>query len=183
MANVELNIHVQIAELQKGLEKVKQGQKDLATQSTKTSKTMQSNMQQTGQVANQLKGALTGLFAVGTAVQLAKSIIGVRMEFEKFEAMLKVALGSAEAANREFAKIQNFAAKTPFSVRELTDSFVRLVNQGFKPTTKQMTAMGDIAATMGKDFIQLTEAIIDAQTGEFKRLKEFGIHASKQEIK
>ena len=180
MANVELNIHVQIKDLQKGLKKVEASQKRLAVQSTKTSKTMQSNLQKTSQVAGQLKGALTGLFAVGTAVQLAKSIIGVRVEFEKFGAMLKVALGSAEAANREFEKIQQFASNTPFSVRELTDSFVRLVNMGFKPTTKEMTAMGDLAAAMGKDFIQLTEAIIDAQTGEFERLKEFGVRASKQ---
>ena len=180
MANVELNIRVQIEDLQKGLKKVEAGQKKLAAQSTKTHKTMQSNMQQTSGVANQLKGAMTGLFAVGTAVQLAKSIIGVRVEFEKFGAMLKVALGSAEAANREFEKIQQFASNTPFSVRELTDSFVRLVNMGFKPTTKEMTAMGDLAAAMGKESIQLTEAIIDAQTGEFERLKEFGIRASKQ---
>ena len=180
MANVELNIHAQIKDLQKGLKKVEESQKKLAVQSTKTSRTMQSNLQKTSQVAGQLKGALTGLFAVGTAVQLAKSIIGVRVEFEKFGAMLKVALGSAEAANREFEKIQQFASNTPFSVRELTDSFVRLVNMGFKPTTKEMTAMGDLAAAMGKDFIQLTEAIIDAQTGEFERLKEFGVRASKQ---
>lgn len=180
MADVVLNIKAQIADLQKDMKKVQQGQKELAQQSTKTHKTMQTNMEKTSGVANQLKGAITGVFAVGTAVQLAKSVINVRVEFEKFEAMLKVALGSAEAANREFSKIQQFASDTPFSVRELTDSFVRLVNQGFKPTQKEMKSMGDLAAAMGKDFIQLTEAIIDAQVGEFERLKEFGIRASKQ---
>ena len=63
---------------------------------------------------------------------------------------------------------------------ELTDSFVRLANQGFKPTSDEMQKLGDIASSTGKDFLQLTEAIIDAQVGEFERLKEFGIRASKQ---
>jgi hypothetical protein len=43
-----------------------------------------------------------------------------------------------------------------------------------------MRQLGDLAASTGKEFIQLTEAIIDAQVGEFERLKEFGIRASKQ---
>ena len=180
MAKVELDIRAQIKDLNKGLKSTQTQLKDLQTKSKQTSKEMQSNMNQTSKVAGDLKASLAGVFAVGTAVSLAKSIITVRAEFEKFEAMLKVALGSAEAANREFDKIKQFAATTPFSVRELTDSFVRLVNQGFKPTQKEMKAMGDLAAAMGKDFIQLTEAIIDAQVGEFERLKEFGIRASKE---
>ena len=180
MANVELNIHVQIAELQKGLKEVKQGQKDLAAQSAKTSKIMQSNMQQTGQVANQLKGTLTGLFAVGTAVQLAKSIINIRAEFEKYEAVLRVALGSAEAANREFDKIKRFASETPFSVKGLTEAFVKLTSFGLKPTIKQMRAMGDLAAATGQDFLQLAQAVTSAATGEFDMLKQFNIKAQKQ---
>ena len=36
MANVELNIHVQVKELQKNLKKVEAGQKKLAAQSGKT---------------------------------------------------------------------------------------------------------------------------------------------------
>jgi len=180
MAKVELDIRAQIGELNKGLKNAQTGLKKLEGQSEKTNKAMQQNMKETGKFASDLKSTFVGVFAIGTAVSLAKSILNVRVEFEKFNAMLKVALGSAEAANREFDKIQKFAAETPFSVRELTDSFVRLVNQGFKPTTKQMRAMGDIAAAMGKDFIQLAEAVIDAQVGEFERLKEFGIRASKE---
>tara|TARA_A100001201_G_scaffold84233_2_gene74707 strand:- start:84 stop:1553 length:1470 start_codon:yes stop_codon:yes gene_type:complete len=43
-----------------------------------------------------------------------------------------------------------------------------------------MRKLGDLASSTGKEFVQLTEAIIDAQVGEFERLKEFGIRASKQ---
>jgi hypothetical protein len=39
----------------------------------------------------------------------------------------------------------------------------------------QMRSMGDLASSVGKSFDQLAEAILDAQSGEFERLKEFGI--------
>lgn len=59
----------------------------------------------------------------------------------------------------------------------LTGVFVKLANAGFRPTGQQMTKLGDLASSTGKQMDQLAEAIIDAQTGEFERLKEFGIRA------
>ena len=53
------------------------------------------------------------------------------------------------------------------------------VNRGVLPTQDEMTKLGDLASSQGKGFDQLTEAMLDAQTGEFERLKEFGIKASK----
>jgi hypothetical protein len=76
--------------------------------------------------------------------------------------------------------IKDFAAKTNFSVLELTQNYVKLANQGFIPTQNELRKLADLANSTGKNFDQLTEAIIDAQTGEFERLKEFGIRASKE---
>lgn len=77
------------------------------------------------------------------------------------------------------AMITKFAAETPFQVDELTASYVKLANRGVEPTMEQMRMMGDLASSQGKGFDQLVEAALDAQTGEFERLKEFGIRASK----
>jgi hypothetical protein len=96
------------------------------------------------------------------------------------EAVLTTALGSNSAAKAAMDQIVDFASSTPFQVNELTDSFVKLANRGFVPTMEQMRQMGDVASSVGKSFDQLTEAILDAQTGEFERLKEFGIKASAQ---
>lgn len=125
---------------------------------------------------NLLKGAVAtlGLGLIG------REIISVTSEFQKFEAVLKNTLGSNSAAQIALSEIQEFAAVTPFSVQELTQSFVKLANQGFKPTTEELRKLGDLASSTGKGFDQLTEAIIDAQVGEFERLKEFGIRAQKQ---
>lgn len=121
-----------------------------------------------------------GLFAVDKLLDFGRSVFNVTAEFQKFEAVLTNTLGSNSAANAALRQITEFAAKTPFQVNELTGSFVKLANQGFVPTLNQMRSLGDLASAMGKSFDQLTEAIIDAQTGEFERLKEFGIRAQKQ---
>ena len=108
-----------------------------------------------------------------------RSAIQTRTEFSRYEAVLSNTLGSQKEANKEFAMLKEFAAKTPFQLNELTGAYVKLTNQGFKPTKKEMSSLGDLASAMGKSFDQLTEAIIDAQVGENERLKEFGIRAQK----
>ncbi len=123
---------------------------------------------------------IAGAFSVGAIVNFGQKILETRAEFQKFEAVLTNTLGSNSAAQSVLSRIQILAAKTPFSVKELTESFVKLANQGFKPTNDELIKLGDLAASQGKSFDQLTEGIIDAQTGEFERLKEFGIRASKE---
>lgn len=124
--------------------------------------------------------ALAGALAAVSFAQLGREIIAITSEFQKFEAVLTNTLGSQSEAQAALNQIREFAAKTPFSVQELTASFVKLANQGFEPTADEMRRLGDLASSTGKSFDQLTEAIIDAQTGEFERLKEFGIRAQKQ---
>jgi len=154
----------------------KKKMQDTASETEKTSKKVNKSAKGIGTAIKAIMGAAV----VGLAVKLTGAMIKVRAEFEKYESMLKVALGSQDAAARSMKQLTEFASKTPFQLNELTDSFVKLVNQGINPTEQQMTNMGDLAAAMGKDFVQLTEAIIDAQTGEFERLKEFGIRATKE---
>jgi hypothetical protein len=132
-----------------------------------------------GGIAKTVGPALAGVFALDKLKDFVGQVVNITAEFQKFEAVLTNTLGSNSAARRALADITKFASVTPFSVRELTDSFVRLANQGFKPSIQELRKLGDLASSTGKQFDQLTEAIIDAQTGEFERLKEFGIRASK----
>ena len=124
-------------------------------------------------------GLLAGFFAVSSLKDFAVQVFNVTAEFQKLSAVLTNTLGSSSAAQGAMSSIQKFASQTPFSVQELTSSFVKLANQGFTPTVDQLRKLGDLASSTGKGFDQLAEAIIDAQTGEFERLKEFGIRASK----
>jgi len=128
-----------------------------------------------GKSMKDLKNFIGAAFAVDTLMQFGKAVVNTTAEFQKMEAVLTNTLGSGSAAKIAMDQIVNFAQKTPFQVAELTDAFVKLANRGFVPTMKQMTSMGDLASSVGKSFDQLAEAILDAQSGEFERLKEFGI--------
>jgi hypothetical protein len=124
--------------------------------------------------------ASAGLSFITNSISgLANSIIDTTAKYERFGAVLTNTLGSKSAAQESFKMIADFAAKTPFQVDEITDSFVKFANRGMKLTKEELGNLGDIAASQGKSFGQLTEAILDAQTGEFERLKEFGIRGSK----
>lgn len=120
-------------------------------------------------------GVVVGLFN-----RLKNNIIGTRQEFEKYEAVLTVSLGSHKEARKEMAMIVDIASNTPFQVNELTNSYVKLTNYGLQPTREELIKIGDVTASVGKSFDQYVEAIADATQFEFERLKEFGIRASKQ---
>ena len=148
--------------------------------------TVKDEMGQSVPKANLFKEAL-GLAGIVVSVEavvdgvigIGKAIFDTTAKFETYSAVLKNALGSESAAQLAMHDIQTMAAKTPFSVDELTSSFIKFVNRGLKPSMEDMKKMADIAASQGKSFDQFTEAVLDAGTGEFERLKEFGIQASK----
>jgi hypothetical protein len=121
--------------------------------------------------------SLGAAFSVGAVISFGKAVIDTTAEFQKMEAVLTNTLGSQSAAKVAMDQIVEFASKTPFQVDELTNAFVKLANRGFVPTIKEMTSLGDLASSTGKSFDQLAEATLDAMTGEFERLKEFGVRA------
>jgi len=129
----------------------------------------------TGSIFN-LKTSVIGLAGAVGFGALFKSVLQTGAAFEDYAATLKVVLGDQEKANKALEWIQEFAKTTPYEVRQLTESFVRLAAYGIKGEDVLGT-LGDTAAAMGKDIMQAVEALADAQTGEFERLKEFGVKA------
>ena len=117
------------------------------------------------------------LGAVASIGVIGKTILDTTAKFEKFGIVLKNTLGETKGAEA-LTMIANFAATTPFQLDEVTGAFIKMANQGFVPTQAEMVKLGDLASSTGKSFDQLGEALLDAQTGQFERLKEFGIKAS-----
>ena len=168
----ELNVKItaDVADLKKDLAKM---EKAIKGSSKKSEASMSGAMKKIG-------GAVAGAFAVQGIISFSQKIIEVRSEFERFEAVLTNTLGSSGEARLALLDIKEMASRTPFSVAQLSDSFVKLTNYGLMPTMEAMRQYGDLASAVGKDFGQLAEAVADATTGEFERLKEFGIRASKE---
>jgi len=126
-----------------------------------------------------MMGGVGLLYSAGSmAMGMVNQTFDATAKYEKMSTILRNTFQNNEKARDSMSMIVDFAAKTPFQIDELTDSFIRLVNRGFTPSMSQMTLLGDLASSQGKGFTQLTEAILDAETGEFERLKEFGIKAS-----
>ncbi len=159
------------SEVLKRLEEIKQ----------KIKGTAQTADLETNNVSDSFKSmarGMAGAFTFAAAAQFRQKLIDVRGEFQKFEAVLKNSLGSESAAAESMQMLTDIASNTPFQLDSLTQSYVKLVNQGFKPTRAELIKLGDLASSTGKGFDQLAEAVLDAQTGQFERLKEFGIKAS-----
>jgi hypothetical protein len=115
-----------------------------------------------------------------TALAGLVKTISVAREFDILNAQLITATGSAENAAIAFGAIQDFAKATPFDLAQVTDAFTKLVNLGLNPSESALTSYGNTASAMGKSLNQLIEAVADAATGEFERLKEFGIKTKSQ---
>ena len=116
---------------------------------------------------------------VGYLTQLNSAAYRTRKEFAKYEAVLRNTFQSQEKATQSMKMLQQLAADTPGSLKEWTEAYIKLVNRGIKPTSSELTNMGDLAASQGKSIDQFIEAVLDAMSGENERLKEFGIKANK----
>lgn len=128
--------------------------------------------------------ALLGLAAAGASVLLPllsiDKIISTQRTFDKLNAGLITATKSAENAKLAFNALQKFATETPYGLEQAVDGFTKLVNLGLTPSERAMKSYGNTASAMGKDLNQMIEAVADATTSEFERLKEFGIKAKQQ---
>jgi hypothetical protein len=179
-AKLNVDIVAQLKEFNKAMADLKSEVNSVNSSIDKSNKQTIQSTKKMSSTFSEVGATLAGVFAVDQLINFGKAILNTTVEFQKMEAVLTTALGSNSAAKAAMDQIVDFAAKTPFQVNELTDSFVKLANRGFVPTMEQMRKMGDLASSVGKSFDQLTEAILDAQTGEFERLKEFGVKASAQ---
>lgn len=148
---------------------------------------LQSSLSNQSGWQNMAKGAFAGgvaLAALGKAIEVAKQafidLIDSQREFDKLNNQLITATGSSEEAAKAFKVLQEFAKSTPFDLAQTTEAFVKLKNLGLEPSEKALRLYGDMASGSGKDLIQLIEAVADASTGEFERLKEFGIKTKKE---
>ena len=122
-------------------------------------------------MASAVSAALSAI-AVGA---LVSKVVEAQRQFDVLFASLKTMTGGTEQATAAWERLVEFAATTPYSLEQAVQGFVKLKALGLDPSERAMTSFGNTAAAMGKDLMQMIEAVADASTGEFERLKEFGI--------
>ncbi len=164
--------------IEKKLDGTKKAAKGLGSETDRAAMSLK-RLGKAADSAQRFAGVLTkGLkLAGGTLVGLGAAVLKTGASFEKMRAQLKTVTGSTQAANQAFDFIRDFAKNTPFQVEEITQAFIKMTALGIEPSARALTAFGDFASATGKSLDQFVEAVADAATGEFERLKEFGIKA------
>lgn len=113
--------------------------------------------------------ALTGLGAAALKTGFSEAL-----DLEGYRSQLETATKDTKKAAEIMQYAINLANKTPFEGGELVEAAAKFEAMGMS-AEKWLTYAGDMAGATNKSFDQATEALIDAQTGELERLKEFGI--------
>lgn len=125
-------------------------------------------------------GKKAGAAGLGLTAILAAPLKAAA-DIESMNVALRTSFQGNEAAARDaFNKINKFAADTPYELEEVMTSFIKLKNMGLDPSEEALSAYGNTASSMGKSLNDMIEAVADAATGEFERLKEFGIKAKSE---
>lgn len=133
---------------------------------------------------NSINNAFTGAVKKAAKFTAAMAAVGTGLGFkeafslETYKAQLETATGSTEKAAELMKNAIAMANKTPFKGGELVEATAMLEAMGMD-SKKWLTYAGNMAGATGKDIMQATEAIIDAQSGEWERMKEFGIKGVK----
>lgn len=117
--------------------------------------------------------------AIKTLADFSGDLVSTQREFDKINSALITVTGSAEKASEAFTAIQDFAAKTPYDLKQVSESFILMANMGLKTSTDMMTRWGDWAAAVGQSFKTVAMAVDDATRGDNERLKNLGITAKK----
>lgn len=143
---------------------------------------MQNAQRKLNTIGKQFTKIGSGLTVGVTAplVALGGYALSAAADFETLQSRLEVALGSSSAAEQTFNSIAGFTKDLAITTEDAADSYIKLKNLGLDPTIDALKSYGNTAAAQGKSINQLIEAVADASTGEFERLKEFGIKASKE---
>lgn len=159
-----------------GITKAKTGLREVYEETKRTEKGFGS----LGGAALKMGGVLAGVFSISKIMDFGGAIVSTTAEFQKLNGMLVSATGDKNLAAAYFKEIQQFAKTTPYDLQQVTNSFIKLKNLGLEPSMEALSSYGNTATAMGKSLDQMIEAVADASVGEFERLKEFGIKASKQ---
>lgn len=118
------------------------------------------------------KRAAVGLGLLGAAA--VKTGFSEAFDMEGYRAQLETATKDTKKAAKIMTYAMNYANKTPFEGNEVVEGAAKFESMGMS-AKKWLTYTGDMAGATNKSFDQAVEALIDAQTGELERLKEFGI--------
>ena len=132
---------------------------------------------------NAAAGAVKNLGSAFAAISGVAAIVGFTRalaDIERLEGSLVTITGSAEGAAIAWEHLSDVAARNSIITSQAVEGFVKLKARGLDASEDALISYGNTAAAMGFNLEKMIEAVADASTFEFERLKEFGIRASNE---
>jgi len=120
--------------------------------------------------------AAAAVGAVASFATLSK-VIAETSAYDGLIARLAGVTGGTEAAREQFDKLEKLSDKTIYTENQVTEAFIRMEQNGLKPTEATLTAFANIASATGTSIEQLAEASLAASLGNYKGLRQFGVKA------
>ena len=160
-----------------GLIKASKNIKGMSKEAQTASKSMVSLAKNFKKSADEMIGKSVKLGAAAAAALgglAVKTGLSEAFDLEGYRTQLETATKDTQKAADIMTYAINLANKTPYEGGQMIEAASKFESMGMD-AYKWLTLSGDMAAATNKDLIQATEALIDAQTGELERLKEFGI--------
>lgn len=160
-----------------GLIKASKNIKGMSKEAQTASKSMISLAKNFKKSADEMIGKSVKLGAAAAAALgglAVKTGLSEAFDLEGYRTQLETATKDTQKAADIMTYAINLANKTPYEGGQMIEAASKFESMGMD-AYKWLSLSGDMAAATNKDLIQATEALIDAQTGELERLKEFGI--------
>jgi len=170
---MKFQIELQLKEQGTKIDRLEKDLKKLGSTSKKTQKDLSGFSKTVGNMTKALAGYVAVSKGLEVSAGFVKGIIKTAAAFERYEAILSTLEGSNKKAKKSFEWIKDFAKTTPFELEKVTEAYVKMKSFGLD--TNNLRTYGDAAAGMGKDVIQVVEAMADAVTGQNERLVDLGI--------
>ena len=127
---------------------------------------LKQSQSQTNSFGKSAKSSMAGVasaFAAIGGAAVINSIVSIGSRFEDLQNSLNVVFGSANRGADAFARVQEFAQGTQFSVQTLTQAFVQLKGAGVEPTDKLLSTFANTAAVT-TDSMGTLQAMVDLVT-------------------
>ena len=172
-----VRIGADVQQALRGIDQLNRRLEGIQSSSVKSAQSMKALEGAAGRVSAALTTAATA-FAGFAATKGLQSIVNATQRMEGFRTQLTTYLGSQQLANAELKRLSDLAKTLPQDVDELTQAFIIFQRFGIDTSNESMKAFSNIASANSKSIVQFGEAVADALTGEFERLKEFGIKVS-----
>jgi len=114
-------------------------------------KKINSQFEQTQNLAKQVAVAIASYATLTTATGFVKDIVRVRGEFQQLNVAFTTMLGSKEKADKLMAEVTQFAATTPFELKDVAGATKQLLAFGIEADKIKGTlrSLGDISAGIG----------------------------------